>query len=44
MSFGNEADAAESAGLYAACRDAGVNLFDTADMYSVGRAEEISAS
>lgn len=41
MSFGNEADEAESARLYARCRDAGINLFDCADVYSKGRAEEI---
>ena len=27
--------------LYATCRDAGINLFDCADIYSQGRAEEI---
>ncbi|HEX6244327.1 MAG TPA: aldo/keto reductase, partial [Polyangiales bacterium] len=41
MSFGHEADEAESARLYARCREAGVNLFDTADVYSRGRSEEI---
>lgn len=41
MSFGGDADAAESARLYAACRDAGIDFFDCADMYSKGRAEEI---
>jgi aryl-alcohol dehydrogenase-like predicted oxidoreductase len=41
MSFGNEADEAESARLYTRCRDAGINLFDCADVYSKGRAEEI---
>jgi aryl-alcohol dehydrogenase-like predicted oxidoreductase len=41
MSFGGDADSEESARLYAACRDAGVNLFDCADTYSQGRAEEI---
>ncbi|MCP4380496.1 MAG: aldo/keto reductase [Hyphomicrobiales bacterium] len=41
MSFGGDADEAESARLYAACRDRGVNLFDTADVYSDGRSEEI---
>jgi aryl-alcohol dehydrogenase-like predicted oxidoreductase len=39
-SFGatNEADARDLVGM---CIDAGVNLFDTADIYSFGRSEEI---
>lgn len=41
MSFGGDADEAESARLYAACRDAGIDFFDCADVYSAGRAEEI---
>jgi aryl-alcohol dehydrogenase-like predicted oxidoreductase len=41
MSFGNEADEAESARLYARCRDAGINMFDTADIYAQGRSESI---
>ncbi|NLH77212.1 MAG: aldo/keto reductase [Acidobacteria bacterium] len=41
MSFGGDADEAASAALFKACRDAGVNLFDCADMYGRGRAEEI---
>lgn len=41
MSFGGDADEAESARLYAACRDRGINFFDTADVYSNGRSEEI---
>ncbi|WP_119168591.1 aldo/keto reductase [Algihabitans albus] len=41
MSFGGDADEAEAGRLYAACRDAGVNFFDCADVYSQGRAEEI---
>ena len=41
MSFGGDADAAESARMYGACRDAGINFFDCADVYSKGRAEEI---
>ncbi len=41
MSFGNEADEAECGRMFARCRDAGVNLFDCADVYSRGRAEEI---
>jgi aryl-alcohol dehydrogenase-like predicted oxidoreductase len=41
MSFGDEADPAEAAKLYAACRDAGINFFDCANVYSLGKAEEI---
>ncbi|MEW6689995.1 MAG: aldo/keto reductase [Pseudomonadota bacterium] len=41
MSFGGDADAAASAAMYKACRDAGVNFYDTADQYSKGRSEEI---
>lgn len=41
MSFGGDADEAESAKMYAACRDLGINFFDCADVYSKGRAEEI---
>jgi len=41
MSFGGDADEAESARMYAACREAGINFFDCADIYSKGRAEEI---
>jgi aryl-alcohol dehydrogenase-like predicted oxidoreductase len=41
MSFGGDADEAGSKALFEACRAAGVNVFDCADMYSRGRAEEI---
>ncbi|MEZ4401634.1 MAG: aldo/keto reductase [Kofleriaceae bacterium] len=41
MSFGGDADAATSAALYAQARDAGVTLFDTADVYNDGRSEEL---
>ena len=41
MSFGGDADERASAALFARCRDAGVNLFDTADVYNSGRSEEI---
>jgi len=41
MSFGGDADGAEAARMYAACRDRGFNFFDSADGYSQGRAEEI---
>ena len=41
MSFGGDADEATSAALYARCRDAGINLFDCADVYAQGRSEEL---
>jgi len=41
MSFGGDADAAESERMYRACREQGINFFDCADAYSMGRAEEI---
>jgi aryl-alcohol dehydrogenase-like predicted oxidoreductase len=41
MSFGGDADESESVRMYAACRDAGINFFDTADQYNKGRSEEI---
>ena len=44
MSFGSDADEQASAMMYRACRDAGINFFDTADQYSGGRSEEILGS
>ncbi len=41
MSFGGDADESEAARMYAACRDAGINFFDCADVYNAGRAEQI---
>lgn len=41
MSFGGDADAAESAKMYAACRERGINFFDCANVYNKGHAEEI---
>jgi aryl-alcohol dehydrogenase-like predicted oxidoreductase len=41
MSFGGDADERTSAALFRRCRDAGINLFDCADVYQDGRAEEI---
>jgi aryl-alcohol dehydrogenase-like predicted oxidoreductase len=41
MAFGGDADEAESARMYARARDAGINFFDTADVYNRGRSEEI---
>lgn len=41
MTFGKEADESMSKAIYEKCRDAGINFFDTADMYSEGGAETI---
>jgi aryl-alcohol dehydrogenase-like predicted oxidoreductase len=41
MSFGGDADEAASAAMYKACRDAGINFFDTANNYNGGKSEEI---
>jgi len=41
MSFGGDADAAESGRMFHACRDMGINFFDCADAYSKGKAEII---
>jgi aryl-alcohol dehydrogenase-like predicted oxidoreductase len=41
MSFGGDADEAESARLYAAVRERGINFIDCADAYGQGRAEDI---
>ena len=41
MSFGGDADPTTSAAMYRACRDAGINFFDTANNYNEGRSEEI---
>lgn len=41
MSFGGDADEEQSARMYAACRDAGINFYDCADVYSNGAAERI---
>jgi aryl-alcohol dehydrogenase-like predicted oxidoreductase len=41
MSFGSDADEQTSAAMFAACRDAGINFFDTADVYSDGASETI---
>jgi aryl-alcohol dehydrogenase-like predicted oxidoreductase len=41
MSFGGDADERASSAMYRACRDAGINFFDTADQYNKGRSEEI---
>ena len=41
MTFGGEADEATSAALYRECRNAGINLFDCANVYHNGKSEEI---
>mgnify|MGYP001332465783 CR=1 FL=1 len=41
MTFGGEADEAESGRIFEACVEAGVNFVDTADVYTEGRSEEI---
>ena len=41
MTFGTEADEAESTRMFHRCLDAGINFFDCANNYSEGRAETI---
>lgn len=41
MSFGGDADEKASAAMYTRCRDAGINFFDTANVYTGGKSEEI---
>jgi len=41
MTFGREADEAVAKEIFNCCRDAGVNFFDCANVYSEGRAETI---
>ena len=41
MPFGGDADEATSAAIFARARDAGINLFDCADVYAKGASEEI---
>src|SRR5687767_5709666 len=41
MSFGGDADESMSGQMFRACRDAGINFFDTANQYNKGRSEEI---
>ena len=40
MSFGGAADETTSAAMYRRCRNAGINFFDCANVYSAGAAEE----
>jgi aryl-alcohol dehydrogenase-like predicted oxidoreductase len=41
MTFGKEADRHTSRAIYRRCRDAGINFFDCANVYSSGEAERI---
>ena len=41
MQFGGTADAAASRAMFDACRDAGINFFDTAHAYTGGQSEEL---
>jgi aryl-alcohol dehydrogenase-like predicted oxidoreductase len=41
MSFGGDADKKTSKAMFNRCREAGINFFDTADIYNNGRSEEI---
>ena len=41
MTFGREADKAASKAIFNRCRDAGINFFDSADVYSDGKSEAI---
>lgn len=41
MSFGGDADEAMAGRMFARCREAGINFFDCANVYSAGKAEEI---
>ena len=41
MTFGDPANEQDSAAMYTACRDAGINFFDCANVYVNGRSEEI---
>jgi aryl-alcohol dehydrogenase-like predicted oxidoreductase len=41
MTFGREADEGVSRAMFKRCRDAGINFFDCANVYSNGRAESI---
>ena len=41
MTFGDGTDESECAKIYHCARDAGVNLFDTANVYALGQSEQI---
>ncbi|WP_319637408.1 aldo/keto reductase [Kangsaoukella pontilimi] len=44
MQFGDKADETASAAMYSACREAGINFFDTAYGYTEGRSETITGN
>ena len=44
MQFGAGASPDDSAAMYTSCREAGINFFDTAYVYTEGRSEEILGS
>jgi voltage-dependent potassium channel beta subunit len=44
VSFGNQLDVKDAAGILSRCREAGVNFFDNAEVYADGKAEEIMGS
>ena len=41
MAFGGDADKKESAKMFNRCREAGINIFDCANVYEKGRSEKI---
>jgi len=41
MSFGREADQETAGAMFRSCREVGINFFDTANVYSAGRSEEM---
>lgn len=41
MAFGGDADDSTAQAIYRRCRDAGINVFDCANVYAKGRSEEI---
>jgi len=41
MTFGREADKAASKAIFNRCRDAGINFFDSANVYSDGKSEAV---
>ena len=44
LSFGGDADEATSAAMFKQCRDAGINFFDCANVYTNGRLRRSLAS
>ena len=41
VTFGREADEETAAAMFHRCREAGINFFDTANVYAGGQAEKI---